>query len=67
MRSERLKWPEYAKSSESIDHVNSQKRLEEIFPDADLCDLLRRLLQMDPDKRITAKEALRHRFFSSIK
>eukprot|EP00878_Enallax_costatus_P040606 GHUV01046925.1.p1 GENE.GHUV01046925.1~~GHUV01046925.1.p1 ORF type:complete len:169 (+),score=46.53 GHUV01046925.1:68-508(+) len=41
--------------------------LEDIFPEAsaDCLDLLRRMMQFDPDKRITAAEALQHPYFSN--
>ncbi|KAK3089406.1 hypothetical protein FSP39_003376 [Pinctada imbricata] len=44
----------------------SKKSIEDLLPDApkDGVDLLRRLIQFNPDKRITADEALRHPFVS---
>ncbi|KAH7832083.1 Cyclin-dependent kinase 7 [Monocercomonoides exilis] len=42
--------------------------LQAIFPAAseDAIDLLSQLLKLDPRKRITAREALKHRYFSSL-
>ncbi|XP_061175515.1 extracellular signal-regulated kinase 2-like isoform X1 [Saccostrea echinata] len=46
--------------------LKSKKSLEELLPDApkDGIDLLKRLLLFNPDKRITADEALRHPYIS---
>lgn len=46
------------------------KKFEEIFPeieDKDAIDLLKKLMSFDPNERISAKEALKHPFFDSIK
>ena len=48
----------------------SKKSFEEIFPeikDKDALDLLKKLLAFNPNERISAKEALKHPFFDSIK
>ncbi|XP_056018511.1 mitogen-activated protein kinase 15-like [Ostrea edulis] len=46
--------------------LKSKKTLEELLPDAprDGIDLLKRLLLFNPDRRITADEALRHPYIS---
>jgi len=59
----KLKWPGKASSRQSIKHVQKTKTLEETIPDRDFVDLLRKLLDYDAKKRITAKEALAHPFF----
>jgi serine/threonine protein kinase len=33
----------------------------------DFCDLLQRLLEYEPDKRMTARDALQHRFFDRVR
>ena len=45
------------------------KNLKEMFPDFDKdgLDLMSKFLQMDPDKRITIREALNHPFLERIK
>ncbi|KAK3600390.1 hypothetical protein CHS0354_016006 [Potamilus streckersoni] len=46
--------------------IRPRKNLEEMFTDApkDALDLLKKLLHFNPDKRITAEEALRHPYVS---
>lgn len=50
-------------------HVRSAKNIESIIHPADtvFLDLIRQLLEPNPNKRITAKEALKHRFFTSVR
>ena len=45
-----------------------QPTMESLCPtlSADGIDLLKRMLHIDPAKRISAKEALEHRYFSSF-
>jgi dual-specificity kinase len=58
-------WPREATDMESVQHVRNLPYLEEIINKKDYLfkDLIRRCLTIDPDKRISCKEALRHRFF----
>lgn len=51
--------------------VRGMKRLEEIIPETNrfnkqFLDLLRRIFVYDPKKRITAREALKHPWFSEL-
>jgi len=48
-------------------YCRPKKSLENLIPNAtdDSIDLLRRLLQFNPDKRITAEDGLRHSFVAS--
>ncbi|XP_078168100.1 protein kinase superfamily protein isoform X3 [Carex rostrata] len=68
-RSHRLNWPEGAESRESIKAVKRLDRLKDMvarYVDQSsecLTDLLRGLLEYEPSKRLTAKEALNHPFF----
>jgi len=43
--------------------VRKVRALEQIIPDRVLTDLLRKMLEYDPDMRVTAKDALMHAFF----
>jgi mitogen-activated protein kinase 1/3 len=49
--------------------VKTKKPMKELFPavDTDALDLLEQLLTFNPYYRITAKEALRHKYFASIR
>lgn len=48
-------------------NFRSKKSLENLIPNAgdESIDLLRRLLQFNPDKRITAEEGLHHSFVNA--
>ena len=45
-----------------------EKNFKQLFPnlDAEGIDLLQKFLQLEPDKRIFAKEALKHPFFDDL-
>ena len=45
-----------------------EKNFKELFPnlDAEGIDLLQKFLQLEPDKRISAEEALKHPFFDDL-
>ena len=47
---------------------NEPKSFKELFPELDTegIDLLEKLLRLEPDKRISAEEALKHPFFDDI-
>ncbi|XP_058785135.1 serine/threonine-protein kinase AFC3-like isoform X2 [Vicia villosa] len=68
-RGSRLRWPEGAVSRESINAVKKLGHLKDIISRHVECsrflliDLLHGLLTYDPAKRITARQALDHRFF----
>ncbi|MCO5599420.1 hypothetical protein L7F22_053523 [Adiantum nelumboides] len=65
----KLDWPGGASSSKSVQRVQKLRRLEDLVAKHAgyftllLTDLLRRLLNYDPEERLTASEALRHQFF----
>jgi len=67
LSSGRLRWPDQASSRQSIRHVGRAKTIQEQFQDRAFKDLLFTLLEHDPDKRITAADALQHRFFDRIR
>jgi len=65
----KLRWPPKdgdSSSKQSIRHVEKSKKLEETLPDPDLLDLVHQLLEYDQTKRITAEQALKHRFFKGL-
>ncbi|CAH9104481.1 unnamed protein product [Cuscuta europaea] len=69
-RKGKLDWPEGAASRESIRAVLKLPRLQNLVMQhvdhsaGDLINLLQGLLRYDPSERLTAREALRHPFFS---
>ncbi|XP_060214053.1 serine/threonine-protein kinase AFC2-like isoform X2 [Lycium barbarum] len=70
VRRGRLDWPEGATSRESIKSVMKLPRLQNLVMQhvdhsaGDLIDLLQGLLRFDPSIRMTARDALRHPFFT---
>ncbi|KAK2974658.1 hypothetical protein RJ640_030266 [Escallonia rubra] len=70
VRKGRLDWPEGATSRESIKAVLKLPRLQNLIMQhvdhsaGDLIHLLQGLLRYDPSERLTAREALRHPFFT---
>ncbi|CAN4124092.1 unnamed protein product [Withania somnifera] len=70
VRRGRLHWPEGATSRESIKSVMKLPRLQNLVMQqvdhsaGDLIDLLQGLLRFDPSVRMTARDALRHPFFT---
>ncbi|OMO60274.1 hypothetical protein CCACVL1_24272 [Corchorus capsularis] len=66
----RLDWPEGATSRESIKAVQKLPRLQNLVMQhvdhsaGDLIDLLQGLFRFDPSSRLTARQALRHPFFT---
>lgn len=63
------RWPDNATSRDSVRRVRNQKRLSELVNQRDtvFMDLVRQLLRHDPAQRITAREALNHRFFTGVR
>ncbi|XXQ39234.1 Protein kinase domain-containing protein [Plasmodiophora brassicae] len=59
----KLRWPDCASGQGSIDHVGAYPALEKIVGDAQLSDLIRKMLRYEPGERLTAHEALKHPFF----
>ncbi|TDH69276.1 hypothetical protein CCR75_002550 [Bremia lactucae] len=66
----RLNWPAGSSSDESIDHVRRMRSLADLISPEDaksgLLELLQLMLVLDPEKRVTAKEALRTPFFDEF-
>lgn len=62
----RLRWPEMASSEKSIAKVNSCQSLEMLCPDSDFISLIKRLLDYDKKRRMTAKEVLCHPFVTKF-
>jgi dual-specificity kinase len=70
VRRGRLNWPEGCMSRESMKAVSKLPCLQDLVMEnvdhsaGDLIDLLHGLLRYDPSDRLSAREALRHPFFS---
>jgi len=70
IRKGRLNWPEGCTSRESMKAVMKLSRLQNLVMQnvdqaaGDFIDLLQGLLKYDPSSRLTAREALRHPFFT---
>ena len=49
--------------------TSAGKSLEKVFPDADpsALDLLKKMLQFNPKRRLTAEQALQHEFFQGVR
>lgn len=70
----RLAWPARAASAQAVHDVNALPTLRTLLREQsdaslrpylnDAVDLLRKLLEYDPDKRLSAVEALQHAFFT---
>ncbi|KAG1702657.1 hypothetical protein DVH05_009607 [Phytophthora capsici] len=66
----RLNWPAGSASDESVDHVRRMQSLADIISHEDaqsgLLELLQLMLVLDPENRVTAKEALNTPFFDGF-
>ena len=56
--------------SDVFDKYKLEKGIETLIMTTDIdkngVDLLKRMMELDPEKRITAEEALKHPFFDNI-
>ncbi|KAI9907089.1 hypothetical protein PsorP6_016157 [Peronosclerospora sorghi] len=63
----RLNWPAGSSSHESVEHVRRMRSLADLISREDaktgLLELLQLMLVLDPEHRVTAKEALKSPFF----
>ncbi|KHJ32865.1 putative protein kinase [Erysiphe necator] len=67
----KLDYPQPETTRASRKFVKAMKRLEDIIPDnnkfcKNFLDLLKKIFIYDPEKRITAKEALQHQWFKEV-
>lgn len=66
----KLHWPDGATSDESVEHVRKMRTLAQLVAPDDaasgLLDLLQLMLILDPDDRVSAKEALNNPFFDGF-
>ncbi|POM72511.1 CMGC/CLK protein kinase, partial [Phytophthora palmivora] len=66
----RLNWPAGSSNDESVDHVRRMRSLADLISPEDaqsgLLELLQLMLVLDPDNRVTAKEALNTPFFDGF-
>ncbi|CEL55445.1 hypothetical protein RSOLAG1IB_01457 [Rhizoctonia solani AG-1 IB] len=67
----KLNFPNRSVSAQSKKEVKEVKSLHQIIPSTDIInqdflDLVQRLLNPDPNTRITVREALKHRYFSHV-
>ncbi|OWZ14831.1 CMGC/CLK protein kinase [Phytophthora megakarya] len=66
----RLNWPAGASNDESVDHVRRMRLLADLISREDaqsgLLELLQLMLVLDPENRVTAKEALNTPFFDGF-
>ncbi|CAH0473541.1 unnamed protein product [Peronospora belbahrii] len=66
----RLNWPAGSSSDESVDHVRRMRLLADLISREDaksgLLELLQLMLVLDPENRVTAKEALNTPFFDGF-
>ena len=61
-----LNWPQNASGPKSLERVKRMAKIEQTIVDAELQDLVRKLLDFNPKTRLTARQAMSHPFFASI-
>lgn len=67
---DRLDWPAVARDqarATAVRQALTLRHLGEASGDASFADLLGKLLVFEPEKRVSAAEALKHSFFDSLK